>query len=373
MIPSTIIELDEEEPKPHDERTVIAPHLSGSLSREQAQRPIPRRVHKSHDVHFDENASERSHVGSYSSESSRNNHWDVTSLALEAKALTEIAEQKVKQRKGLFTWFKKWLKKFKRRDEHGLFTSFIPKVQNTVEEIHQWLQAISERKYISFQESEGIIKDLHELVSQRQLRIDFFDDLLNEYRGLLHLLSMKASEIRCLVSFNEEIVQLMKSKRPKVTLNKCDSDDLNIQLSKQIEISHHLLESAPSTWTGYKALDSVTKVSPAAFRQALRNYVPAAIYTPVLQRRRNSPPLEKAHSGTYPTNPAPKKNTSDRPGFNKSASLPNLGSKSASEVMREVSDMESAKDDERRADESMAEDTDHVELFSALDEYKKVE
>lgn len=372
MIPSTIVELDEEEPESQN-GSMISINLAKSGPHQEAQRPIPRRVHKTHDVvHFDENASDRSHVGSYTSESSRNNHWDVTSLALEAKALTEIAEQKVKQRKGLFAWFKKWMKKFKRRDEHGIFTSFIPKVQNTVEEIQQWLQTISERKYISLQESEIIIKDLYELVGQRQSRIDFFDDLLNEYRVLLHLLSMKASEIRCIVSFNEEIVALLKSKKPKVTLNISDSEDTNIQLSKQTEISPHILETAPSTWTGYKAMDNGTQVSPAAFRQALRNYVPAAIYSPILPRRRASPPLEKSPNGTYPANPVPKKPASDRPGFSKSASLPNLGGKSASEVMREVSDMESAKDAERRADESMAEDTDHVELFSALDEYKKV-
>lgn len=275
---------------------------------------------------------------------------DVSLLAAEAKELVSKAEIKVRQRKNLFVWFKKWIKRqISSSEKDSVFTAFIPKVKDTLEDVNTWLRSISERKVLSVKESNVVIRDLREVIAEHQTKVDFLDDLLNDYRIQLQLLSVVASEVRVLVAFNEELIGQRLSAASVVAASVSEPNVIE--------------DVQPSRWTGYKPIDSV-KVSSPAFKQALRNYVPKSIAPPWHVNRVNS-----AVSARPDTANVARK---DRPPLScKTGSCSSLG-KSASGIIREKSKLESEADEEHRCAAFMAEDADHFMLFARLDAVKEV-
>lgn len=174
--------------------------------------------------------------------------WDVSHLAAEAKDLMHKAQNKVKKRKNLFVWCKKWIQQQISCTEKGsILTTFIPKVKDTLQDVNIWLQSIMERKVISNQQSTHIIHALNVLIVQYTNKINFYDEMLNDYCIQLQILSNIATNIRNVILFNEDIMLAKTVNKPLTHI--CEQS--SVQFSPELE------DVGPSKWTGYRPIDSV--------------------------------------------------------------------------------------------------------------------
>lgn len=372
---------EEESDQPGPIEPLASLTIDNTLNRSAPSAPVitkpdPRAFRRSHSYnhiynddellaksHYARSEPSRSRGGSATSDTRRFTS-DIHALTHEAQELTALAEMKLQQRPNILGWMKKIV--FKKSPKEGIFTAFLPKVQSMLAEVQQWDSDVNERKAHAIVQSEVLLERLRALVTSEQQKVDFFDDILNDYRRLLHSLNSVAGDIRNLVSLNEELVQLAKPNRPlSVALLSREQSAIDLSLLSSISDENHShdtspgasngishsgtmlpIESAPSTWTGYQHVDHL-KVSPAGFKQALRNYVPKAIYSPpiAINTKKERPALSKA--------------------------IPAMG-RSTSAIMRELNNAEAAKDEERRVMPLMAEDADHWMLFQQLDTFKRL-
>ena len=318
-------------------------------------------------------------------------HWDVSSIFAEAKALNDRAASKVRERKGVVVWLKKLAKKFSTTEKEGLFSAFIPKVQTIQSEIEGWIAAIDQRRVMARKDGESVIHDLEVLIAKRESTIHFFDEALNEYRKVLFLLTSKTMELRVVISFNEEVLNVARNPRRRRKSSTAEQyhyshtplsnsntnppipSDCYLNKAKPPSSSSSsfasscasVVEAAPSSWLGFQTLDN-QKVSSSGFKQAMRNYVPHSIYSASPRLGRSS-----SSSQSEPNSSPLKKEGAPRPtGSTRGPSC--SFSRSACEAMKEASKLEAERDEERRSLPGMSEDREHQSLFEQLFQFKAV-
>jgi len=143
-----------------------------------------------------------------------NDIWELSKLNMEVSSLYELVDKRkdisVKTnapttfglRKSFHTWRDSKLKE----EYYSRLGDIMSAIRTTEESIRLWLSAIVMKKWSSRQEAMTYINDLETSIALHEFRLDSMEDEVQDLKELCDLLYTEASEIACMMLFNEAIV-----------------------------------------------------------------------------------------------------------------------------------------------------------------------